>query len=83
MQDRCFKRGRRGGKGGSLQLTGMMFPTWYGRPQLAKDTYGPRSNMVICAASLRRRRRAAQEAAGRHGGAARGEQLWEDGPSRG
>ena len=37
-------------------------PTWYGRPQFAYDTYGPRSTMRISASSSSRRSRAAHDA---------------------
>ena len=45
-----------------LDSFGMMPDTWYGRPQFAYETYGPRSTMTISAFSSRRRRRAAQDA---------------------
>ncbi len=37
-------------------------PTWYGSPQFAYDTYGPRSTMRISACSSSLRNRAAQDA---------------------
>ena len=37
-------------------------PTWYGSPQFAYDTYGPRSTIRISAVSSNRRSRAAQDA---------------------
>src|SRR6266581_3704992 len=37
-------------------------PTWYGNPQFANETYGPRSTIRISACSSNLRRRAAHEA---------------------
>ncbi len=45
-----------------LDSCSMTPPTWYGRPQLAYETYGPRSTMRISACSSNRRRRAAHDA---------------------
>ena len=45
-----------------LDSSGITPPTWYGSPQFAYETYGPRSTMRISAFSSSRRSRAAQEA---------------------
>jgi hypothetical protein len=45
-----------------LDSSGMTPDTWYGNPQLAYDTYGPRSSMTISACSSNRRNRAAHDA---------------------
>ena len=46
----------------SLPSSGITPPTWYGSPQFAYETYGPRSTMTISAFSSSRRSRAAQDA---------------------
>ena len=45
-----------------LDSFGITPPTWYGRPQFAYETYGPRSTIRICAFSSSRRNRAAHDA---------------------